>query len=106
MAQRGREIDNVREALDWAFADGGDTMIGVALTAVCAPVWLYLSLLVISCRFPSERRLPLRVADRPEFGRMEDQPRPTASSMRLADRMSGVPKPSVNRPYTDASFRT
>ncbi len=56
MAQRGREIDNVRQALDWAFADCGDAAIGVALTALCAPVWLYLSLLV-ECRDQAERAL-------------------------------------------------
>ena len=56
MAQRGREIDNVRQALDWAFGDGGDAAIGVALTALCAPVWLYLSLLV-ECRDQAQRAL-------------------------------------------------
>jgi predicted ATPase/DNA-binding winged helix-turn-helix (wHTH) protein len=56
MAHHGREIDNVRQALDWAFAANGDVMIGVALTAAYAPVWLYLSLLV-ECREQAERAL-------------------------------------------------
>jgi predicted ATPase len=34
MARYGREIDNVRAALDWSFSPVGDFAIGVALTAV------------------------------------------------------------------------
>jgi predicted ATPase/DNA-binding winged helix-turn-helix (wHTH) protein len=34
MARYGREIDNVRAALDWSFSPVGDVSIGVALTAV------------------------------------------------------------------------
>ena len=34
MARYGREIDNVRAALDWSFSPVGDVAIGVALTAV------------------------------------------------------------------------
>ncbi len=41
----GRQIDNLRTALDWAFSPDGDVEIGVALTAAAAPVWLHLSLL-------------------------------------------------------------
>ena len=37
------EIVNIREALKWAFAPGGDPAIGVALTVASAPVWLALS---------------------------------------------------------------
>jgi predicted ATPase/DNA-binding winged helix-turn-helix (wHTH) protein len=44
MSVYGREIDNVRGALDWAFSRAGDTAIGVALTAAYAPVWMHLSL--------------------------------------------------------------
>jgi predicted ATPase/DNA-binding winged helix-turn-helix (wHTH) protein len=39
------EIDNLRAALAWAFAPGGDAAIGVALAAASAPVWLGMSLL-------------------------------------------------------------
>jgi predicted ATPase/DNA-binding winged helix-turn-helix (wHTH) protein len=42
LALYGREIDNVRAALDWAFAPHGDPAIGVTLTAAYAPVWLQL----------------------------------------------------------------
>jgi predicted ATPase/DNA-binding winged helix-turn-helix (wHTH) protein len=49
MARYGREIDNVRAALDWSFSAVGDASIGVALTAAYAPVWIDL-LLVVECR--------------------------------------------------------
>jgi predicted ATPase/DNA-binding winged helix-turn-helix (wHTH) protein len=39
------EIDNVREALSWAFGTGGDLAIGVRLAAGSAPLWVSLSLL-------------------------------------------------------------
>jgi predicted ATPase/DNA-binding winged helix-turn-helix (wHTH) protein len=42
-------IDNLRAALDWAFAPGGDTSVGVALAANAVPLWLELSLLT-ECR--------------------------------------------------------
>ena len=38
-------LDDVRTALDWAFAPGGDTGIGTALTIVAVPLWLELGLL-------------------------------------------------------------
>jgi predicted ATPase len=41
----GREIDNVRAALDWEFSADGDAAIGVALTVAAVPLWLQLSLL-------------------------------------------------------------
>jgi predicted ATPase len=56
MARYGREIDNVRAALDWCFSDVGDSAIGVALTAAYASVWLDLSL-VLECRERTERAL-------------------------------------------------
>src|SRR5271166_2925960 len=39
------DIDNIRAALTWAFAPGGDKWIGVALAAASAPIWLEMSLL-------------------------------------------------------------
>jgi predicted ATPase len=56
VARFGREIDNVRAALDWSFSPTGDAAIGVALTAAFAPVWLHL-LLVVECRERAERAL-------------------------------------------------
>jgi predicted ATPase/DNA-binding winged helix-turn-helix (wHTH) protein/uncharacterized lipoprotein YmbA len=45
LAQYGREIDNLRTALDWAFSPSGDASIGIALAAAAAPLWMHLSLL-------------------------------------------------------------
>ncbi len=50
------EIDNVRRALDWALAPGGQESIGVALTAAAVSLWMRLSLLV-ECRGRAERAL-------------------------------------------------
>jgi predicted ATPase len=44
-ADYGRQIGNVRAALDWAFSPRGDASIGVALTAAAVPLWCQLSLL-------------------------------------------------------------
>jgi predicted ATPase/DNA-binding winged helix-turn-helix (wHTH) protein len=41
----GREIDNLRAALDWAFSPAGDGSIGVALTAAAFHLWMRLSML-------------------------------------------------------------
>ena len=38
-----RRIDDVRSALEWAYSPEGDTGIGAALTAMCAPMFLRLS---------------------------------------------------------------
>jgi len=62
VARFGREIDNVRAALDWSFSPTGDAAIGVALTAAFAPVWLHL-LLVVECRERAERALDILSPD-------------------------------------------
>jgi predicted ATPase len=54
LADYAREIDNLRDALDWAFSPGGDRSIGVALTAAAVPLWTYLSL-IEECRDRVER---------------------------------------------------
>ena len=56
LAAYGRQIDNVRTALDWAFSPRGDASIGVALTAAAVPLWFQQSLLV-ECRGRAERAL-------------------------------------------------
>jgi predicted ATPase len=56
LADYGRQIDNLRAALDWAFSPGGDAAIGVALTAAAEPLWTHLSLLE-ECRGRVERAL-------------------------------------------------
>jgi len=40
-----RRIDDVRGALEWAYSPEGDAAIGATLTAICAPMFLRLSLL-------------------------------------------------------------
>jgi predicted ATPase len=45
LADYAREIDNLRAALDWAFAPDGDVSIGVAVTNAAVPLWMRLSLL-------------------------------------------------------------
>ena len=56
LPSHGREIDNVRAALDWSFSPSGDLPIGIVLAAAYAPVWLHLSL-VVECRERIERAL-------------------------------------------------
>lgn len=41
----GRQIDNVRLALDWAFSPAGDASIGVRLTVAAIPLWFQLPLI-------------------------------------------------------------
>jgi hypothetical protein len=45
LADYGRQIDNLRSALDWAFSPNGDPSTAVALTAAAVPLWMYLSLM-------------------------------------------------------------
>ena len=56
LAVYGRQIDNLRSALDWAFSPRGDASIGVALTAAAVPLWFQQSLL-LECRSRAERAL-------------------------------------------------
>ncbi|HEY2617975.1 MAG TPA: winged helix-turn-helix domain-containing protein, partial [Acetobacteraceae bacterium] len=39
------DLANIRAALDWAVAPGGDASIGVAITIAATPLWMQLSLL-------------------------------------------------------------
>src|SRR5271166_2684201 len=50
------EVDNIRAALTWSFAPGGDRLIASALAAASARVWLDMSLLA-ECRSWSEKAL-------------------------------------------------
>jgi predicted ATPase/DNA-binding SARP family transcriptional activator len=56
LAAYGRQIDNIRAALDWAFSPRGDASIGVALTAATVPLWFQQSLM-LECRGRVERAL-------------------------------------------------
>ena len=56
VALYGRQIDNLRTALDWAFSPRGDATLGVALTAAAVPLWFQRSLMV-ECRGRAEHAL-------------------------------------------------
>jgi predicted ATPase/DNA-binding winged helix-turn-helix (wHTH) protein len=56
MLRYGREIDNIRVALDWSFSPTGDVITGVVLTAAYVPVWLYFALMT-ECRERAERAM-------------------------------------------------
>jgi predicted ATPase/DNA-binding winged helix-turn-helix (wHTH) protein len=56
LAVYGRQIDNVRRALDWAFSADGDAAAGVALTSAAVPLWVQLSLMG-ECRGRVQRAL-------------------------------------------------
>ena len=42
LPEYGRQIDNLRAGLDWAFSPTGDHSIGMALTAAAVPLWTHL----------------------------------------------------------------
>jgi predicted ATPase len=52
----GRQTDNLRAALIWAFGPDGDTCLGLALTAAAVPLWMQLSLMN-ECREAVRRAL-------------------------------------------------
>ena len=56
VAAYGRQIGNVRAALDWAYSPSGDESIGMALTAASVPLWFQLSL-IEECRRRVEQAL-------------------------------------------------
>ena len=56
VSRLAQEIGNVHAALDWAFAPGGDTALGVELTAGFVPVWMQL-LSVVECSSRIEHAL-------------------------------------------------
>ena len=58
LAEYGREIDNIRAALDWAFSSTGDVAIGISLTVSAVPLWINLSM-VEECRVRVEQALAL-----------------------------------------------
>jgi predicted ATPase/DNA-binding winged helix-turn-helix (wHTH) protein len=72
IARYGREIDNVRAALDWAFSPVGERPIGVVLTAAYVPVWLNLALM-IECTEWTERALNSLTPDLNLNGRLRMQ---------------------------------
>ncbi len=55
----GRHIDDIRDALSWAFGEQGDAALGIALTLAALPFWGQFSLLE-ECRVAVERALEER----------------------------------------------
>ncbi len=49
LATYRNRIDDARAALDWAFSQGGDAALGVALTIAAVPLWMNLSLAEECC---------------------------------------------------------
>ncbi len=56
LAAYGKQIDDVRAALDWAFSSSRDIAVGVALTIAAVPLWTHLSLMD-ECRRGVEQAL-------------------------------------------------
>jgi predicted ATPase/DNA-binding winged helix-turn-helix (wHTH) protein len=56
LADYGRQIDDLRAAVDWAFSPRGNASVGVALTVAAVPLWFQLSL-VDECLGCVERAL-------------------------------------------------
>jgi len=74
LATYGPQLDDLRAALDWAFAPEGDAALGVALTIAAVPLWFQLSLLG-ECRARVERALSTltAMADRDTHGELQLQ---------------------------------
>ena len=70
LAAYGRQIDNLRAALDWAFLPGGDVEVGIALTVAAVPLWMHLSL-IVECRTRVEQALAHARSDSPAGMRRE-----------------------------------
>lgn len=56
LAEYSYRLDDVRAALDWAFAPDGDAVLGVTLAANAVPLWLQFSLMT-ECRRRAEQAL-------------------------------------------------
>ena len=56
LADYGRQIDDLRGALDWSFSPDGDWSVGVELAAAAVPLWVQLSLMA-ECRTRVEQSL-------------------------------------------------
>ncbi len=69
-SEYGRQIDDVRAAIDWALSPGGDALLGVALMGAAAHLWMHLSLLQ-ECRGLVERAIAALPAAASEGTRLE-----------------------------------
>jgi predicted ATPase/DNA-binding winged helix-turn-helix (wHTH) protein len=99
LADYGREIDNLRAALDWAFSPGGDGSIGVALTAAAVALWMRLSLLE-ECRGRVEQALAALGAGASGDARHEMKLRAAVPTSLMHSR--GAASPETGIAYTRA----
>lgn len=81
VAIAGPHIGNIRAALEWSFSSVGDTIIGVRLAAVAAPLFLKLSLLVECCRWCMQALAALPDTSSDETARLALQEALAASAM-------------------------
>jgi predicted ATPase/DNA-binding winged helix-turn-helix (wHTH) protein len=94
LADYAREIDNVRAALDWAFSQGGDASIGVALTAAAVPLWMQLSM-VEECGGRAERALAVLGAGESRDARHEMKLQAAVAASLMYHRGGGSPETSI-----------
>jgi len=92
----GRNIDNVRAALDWAFSANGNATIGVALTVAAVPLWLQLSLLE-ECHGRVELALA-RLGNDASFGTRRKMQLFAALGVTLLHKVG--PRPEINAAWT------
>jgi hypothetical protein len=98
LTAHGRQIDNVRTALDWAFSLGGDAALGVALTIAAVPLFRLLSLME-ECRSRARRALAsVGPLTRPGTG----QAMKLLSALGAALRYDKHPGPEIEAAWTDA----
>jgi predicted ATPase/DNA-binding winged helix-turn-helix (wHTH) protein len=68
LAAYGRQIDNLRAALEWSFSSQGDPAVGIALTAATVRLWMDLGL-AEELRRRVERALDALAASEPDHRR-------------------------------------
>jgi hypothetical protein len=90
----GRQVDNVRIALDWAFSPAGDRAIGVALTVAAVPLWTHLSLMT-ECRARVEQALARLGPGVPADSRRDMRPLHALGTALLHTRGIGSPEMST-----------
>lgn len=83
-------LDNIRAALDWAFAPGGDSTTGVALAVATVPLWVEL-LQLDECRGRVERAIA-SLAVGPGHGPRQEMQLQAALGLSLMYTQGPVPK--------------
>jgi predicted ATPase len=99
LADYGRQIDDLRAALDWSFSPDGDGSVGVALAAAAVPLWVQLSLMA-ECRTRVEQALSALQAAADWDARREMKLN-AALGISLIH-TTGVPGPEIGTAWTKA----